>query len=110
MGVVRQKRRHMRPLSEFLDYRQFLGEFCEFQEETSSTFSRAALAESIGMDADLLEGVLGRREHLPDRALPKILEILGLQGFQAEYFDLLVRYGRWTEGREIDGWFGPSVR
>ena len=113
MEVVRQGVPRMRPLSEFLDYRKFLEEFCEFQNDALSNFSRAAFAESIGMDADSFARVMERRDHLPEGALPRILEILGLHGFQAEYFGLLVRFGRWADrrqGKENDGWSGSSVR
>lgn len=84
----------MRPVSEFLDYREFLKEFYKFKKKTSPAFSYRAMAIRAGMDVSQLYQIVKGREHLPLKFVPRFQELLDLKGSKAGYFDLLVRYGR----------------
>lgn len=100
----------MRALSEFLDYREFLREFCESRSEGSPLFSCVNLAGLVGMDPERLARVLQGLEHLSERQLPRFRELLGLEGSSADYFELLVRYGRWVDGETARGGGGAFER
>lgn len=90
----------MRLISEFLDYREFLKEFYRFKKMASPRFSYRSMAMKAGMDVSQLYQIVKGREHLPLKFVPKFQELLDLRGSKAEYFDLLVRYGR--AGSEVE--------
>ena len=84
---------------DYLDYRDFLKDFYEKKKSEFSLFSYRVMAQQVGMDASYLFRVLQKDLHLPARCVPRVLEYVELAGRSAEYFQLLLAYGR-TRGKK----------
>jgi uncharacterized protein (TIGR02147 family) len=84
----------MRPVFEYLDYRDILKDAYEERKASSPLFSYRILAETLALDPSNTFRVLQKDLHIPSRCLPRVLEFLGLTGRAAEYFQLLTAYAR----------------
>lgn len=90
----------MRPLSEFLDYREYLAEFYKWRKSENRRFSYRVLAGRLDMNVSQLYRILNKRLHLPYTHLAKVCEALGLDEKGASHFELLVKYGRTHSKKE----------
>lgn len=88
----------MRPVFEYLDYRDILKDAYEERKASSPLFSYRILADTLGLDPSNTFRVLQKDLHLPARCLPRVFEFLGLTGRSAEYFQLLTAYARERNG------------
>jgi uncharacterized protein (TIGR02147 family) len=84
----------MRPVFDYLDYRDLLKDAYEARKAESSLFSYRIMADILGLDAGNLFRVLQKDLHLPARCQPRALEFLGTSGRSAEYVLILMAYGR----------------
>lgn len=84
----------MRPVFEFLEYRDILKEAYEERKAAMSLFSYRMMGDRLEIDGSYLFRILQKELHLPSRCLPRAIEFLGLTGRSAEYFQLLSAYQR----------------
>lgn len=84
----------MRPVFEYLDYRDILKEAFEERKLSTPLFSYRMLAESFGLDTSNMFRILQKDSHLPARCQSRAVEFIGLSGRGAEYFLLLIAYAR----------------
>lgn len=84
----------MRPVFDFLDYRDIMKEAYEERKQASPLFSYRVLAEILGIDSSNLFRILQGDAHIPLRCQPQVVEFLGISSRAAEYFLMLVAYGR----------------
>jgi len=84
----------MRPIFDYLDYRDLLKEAYEERKQNSPMYSYRMLAESLGLDTSNIFRILQKDAHLPARCQSRAIEYLNLTGRAAEYFVLLITYGR----------------
>ena len=89
----------MRPVFDYLDYRDLLKDAYEERKASSPLFSYRIMAEYFGLDASNIFRILQKDLHLPARCHPRAVEFLGLSGRAAEYFLLLTAYAR-ERGRQ----------
>lgn len=85
---------YMRPVFDYLDYRDILKEAYEERKVASPLFSYRMLADIIGIDSSNLFRILQRDAHIPLRCQSRTVEFLGLTNRAAEYFLLLIAYAR----------------
>ena len=85
---------NMRPVFEYLDYRDILKDAYEERKLASPLFSYRMFADILGIDASNLFRILQRDAHIPLRCQPRAVEFLGLTSRSAEYFLLLIAYAR----------------
>jgi len=83
----------MKPIFDYLDYRDLLKDMFE-ERKSSSFYTYRMMAETFGMDTSYLFRILQHDEHLPARCQSRAIELLGLTGRSAEYFVLLIAYAR----------------
>jgi uncharacterized protein (TIGR02147 family) len=88
----------MKEVFEYLDYRDLLRDAYEEGKASNPILSYRTLAARLGTDASYLFRVLRKEQHLPAQCTPNALEFLDLSGRGAEYFQLLLAYGR-TRGK-----------
>jgi len=91
---AKNRRFRMRYIFDYLDYRDLLKEAYEDRKLRSSMYSYRMLAETLGLDTSNVFRVLQKDSHLPARCQSRAIEFLGLSGRAAEYFVLLITYGR----------------
>jgi uncharacterized protein (TIGR02147 family) len=84
----------MRPVFEYLDYRKYLKDAFEERRERDPRLSYRKLAELLGLDGSNFHKIILGRTHLPARCQPRVLEYLGMESREAEYFLLLTAFAR----------------
>lgn len=89
----------MKTVFEYLDYRAYMKDVYEDRKSESAFYSYRVMAESFGIFPSNLFRILHGDAHLPARCQSRALEVLGLTGRAAEYFQLLITYAREKSSR-----------
>jgi len=89
----------MKPIFDYLDYRTYLKDAYEERKSESAFYSYRVMAESFGLFPSNVFRILHGEAHLPARCQSRALEVLGLTGRSAEYFQLLISYSRERSSR-----------
>jgi len=100
----------MSTIYQYLDYQQFLREYYEEKKKTSPFFTYRYMGNKLGLDPGFLVKVFQGKMHLSLKSLPPFTSVLKLEEREAEYFELLVRYGRATSAREIKIYFEKLLK
>jgi uncharacterized protein (TIGR02147 family) len=82
----------MKPVFEYLDYRDFLKDFYEEKKSEHSFFSYRLFSSKLGMDASYLAKVIVKTRHISNNSIEKITAFCGLKEQKAEYFETLVHF------------------
>lgn len=88
-----------------LGYREFLAAWIESEKQRRSTFSIAAAARRLSMDATLLGRILQGERHLATSRIQPVCDLVGLDGDRAEYFRHLVLHAKSKTAREAQACF-----
>lgn len=78
----------------YLDYRAYLRDLFEELKRGRPFFSFRYAAAKTGVDASNLAKILAGKRHLARQAVPAFARLAGWSRKEAEYFDLLIRFGR----------------
>jgi uncharacterized protein (TIGR02147 family) len=92
-------------LFEHTDYRAFLKEWFEERKRAGSPISYRSLGRKIGVDPGFLVHILQGSKHVAETAIPRWVDLLGLDTAQAAYFQQLVLFNRARAPREIQQHF-----
>jgi uncharacterized protein (TIGR02147 family) len=84
----------MRPIFEYLDYRDLLKDAFEERKVLNPLYSYRMYAEALGLHTSNIFRILGKETHLPARCQSRAVEYLGLSERSTTYFLLLVAYAR----------------
>lgn len=84
----------MREVFEFLDYRDYLKEFYRVNKKKHSFFSYKFIGDRVGMDPSYFAKILIKSLHISDQTIPHFIKLLKLSGNEAEYFEVLVHFGK----------------
>jgi len=84
----------MKTIFEYLDYRSYLKDVYEERKSESPFYSYRVMAESFGLFPSNVFRILHGDAHLPARCQSRALDVLGLSGRSAEYFQMLIAYSR----------------
>lgn len=84
----------MRSVFEYLDYRKYLKEAFEERKERDPRLSFRKLGEQLGLDGSNFHKIVLGQTHLPVRCQSRVIEYLGLESREAEYFLLLLVFAR----------------
>lgn len=90
----------MKSVFEYLDYRIFLKDFYEEQKERHGYFSYRYFGNRVGIDSSYLLKVILKSRHLSEKTVTAVSDFCGLTGNEAEYFHLLVHFGKARSQRE----------
>ncbi|MCB9497404.1 MAG: TIGR02147 family protein [Fibrobacteria bacterium] len=89
----------MRPIFEYLDYRDLLKDAFEERKEEDPGFCYRVMAEALGLHTSNVFRILNKETHLPARCQSRAVEFLGLTERRSKYFLLLVGYARERSGK-----------
>jgi uncharacterized protein (TIGR02147 family) len=89
----------MRPVFEYLDYRDLLKDSFEERKIYDPSFTYKKIAEALGLHTSNIFRVIQKESHLPARCQSRAVEFLGLTDRNASYFLLLVGYARERNGK-----------
>jgi len=79
---------------QFLDYRGFLLAHFEERKSESPWYSFKLMGDAVGLDQSQVYRILQGQLHISKAALPRFIKYLGFNGPAAQYFELLVAFGR----------------
>lgn len=84
----------MKTIVDYLDYREFLKDHYTANKERHSFFSFRYISAKTGLDSSFYVKVLQKQIHLSLKSLPRLIDFLGLNKKESDYFTLLVRFNR----------------
>lgn len=84
----------------FLDYREYLNALFEERKKESPWYSFKVMGDGVGLDQSQVYRILQKQLHISKVALPRFQKYLELTGPAAEYFALLVTFGRTRKEKE----------
>ena len=89
----------MRPIFEYLDYRDLLKDSFEERKSSDPSFTYKKMAEALGLHTSNIFRVIQKETHLPARCQSRAIDFLALTDRNAAYFLLLVGYARERNGK-----------
>jgi len=84
----------MRPIFEYLEYRDILRDAFEERKAADPRYGYRVMADSFGLHTSNIYRVLRKQSHLPARCQSRAVEFLGLTDRTAAYFVQLIAYSR----------------
>jgi len=89
----------MRPIFEYLDYRDLLKDALDDRKAANPAYSFRMMGEALGLHTSNVFRILSKESHLPARCQSRAVDYLGLTERSASYFLLLVGYARERSGK-----------
>ncbi|HON11986.1 MAG TPA: TIGR02147 family protein [Chitinispirillaceae bacterium] len=83
----------MKPVFEYLDYRDFLKDHYDHNKK-NRFFSFRYIAVKTGIDASLYAKILNKQRHISTAKAAELCDFLKLKRTEKKYFELLVRFNR----------------
>lgn len=90
----------MKPIFEYIDYRDFLKDFYEEHKGQHSFFSYRYFGNKVGIDPSYLLKVMLKTRHLAEKSIPKITTFCKLSENESEYFHTMVLFIKAKSQRE----------
>src|SRR3989339_1594720 len=85
----------MRPLFDYVDYREFLKDYYEFKKLTQAGFSHRYFLAKAGLKGpNFLKNVIDRKKSLSSISIPQFAKALELNKKESEYFAALVLFNQ----------------
>ncbi len=82
-------------IQDYLDYREFLGEYYRVTKEQDPNFSYRSFSSKVGVKApNFLQWLIEGKRNLAIKTVPAVIKALGLDEKGAEYFRILVEFGQ----------------
>lgn len=82
----------MKPIFDYLEYRDFLKDFYDEKKAARSFFSYRLFGAKVGIDASYLAKVLIKTRHIADSSIRAVADFCGLTGDEADYFEAMVHF------------------
>ncbi len=98
-GTTGGRIENMRPIFEYLDYRDLLKDALDDRKAANPTYSFRMMGEALGLHTSNVFRILSKESHLPARCQSRAVDYLGLTERSASYFLLLVGYARERSGK-----------
>lgn len=76
------------------DYRTYLREWFQAQKALRPVVSYRWIGQKLFADPSLLAKIIAGERHLSSERIQPLVDLLGLVGLEAEYFRVLVQYGK----------------
>jgi hypothetical protein len=92
----------------YLDYRDFIQDYCNHQKAVNRTFSLRTFSGKIAptlFTSGLLYAILKRKRNMSSTLRPKFVRAMGLKQRDAQYFDLLVQFNQAKDMEEKNHYF-----
>jgi uncharacterized protein (TIGR02147 family) len=100
-----QRGRLLENIYAYYDYRKYLNDFYKEKKSKDAFFSFRYISRRVGVDHGLLVKVFQGERHIGAKSIPDFTRLLELSARKAEYFELLVLYGKAKTDREIKHYF-----
>ncbi len=90
----------MKPIIEYLDYRDFMRDFYEERKSGRAFFSYRLFGSKVGIDTSYLAKVLMKNRHISNLNIAKVAAYCGLKEDEGEYFETLVHFAKAKSAKE----------
>ncbi|NLL12598.1 MAG: TIGR02147 family protein [Fibrobacter sp.] len=84
----------MKPIKEYLEYREFLKDFYLLKKQENPVFSLRYMGSRVSVDPSHLLKIFQLQRHIGTRLIDSFIAHCGLSGTDAEYFSNLVRFNK----------------
>ena len=84
----------MKPLKQYMEYRDFLHDFYETKRAEDGFFSVRYMANKVGMDHGYLVKLLHQKVHMAEGHIGRFVKLCGITGSDVDYFKTLVRFNQ----------------
>lgn len=85
----------MKSIYEYLNYREFLGDYYNHKKLTAKKFSHRIWASAAGFSAsNFIKNVIDGKKDLGTKSIPKMIKACGMKKREGEYFTLLVGFAK----------------
>lgn len=89
---------------EYLDYREYLRDFYSFQKSKMAAYSFRVFAQKAKLSSpNYLKLVMDGDRRITDKMLPQFIRGLSLNGVEAKYFNLMIRFNDSSDPLEKRG-------
>ncbi|MGL1901040.1 MAG: TIGR02147 family protein [Fibrobacterales bacterium] len=99
----------MKEIYDYLDYREYIKDFYEFQKAKKSWFSYRYISQKVGIDAGFLVKVLQGKNNITEKHLPQMITLLKLDEKEKEYFETLVHFTKAKTQKQISIFFNKLI-
>jgi uncharacterized protein (TIGR02147 family) len=90
----------MKPLKEYLEYRDFLKDFYEEHKTGSPFFSFRYIGNKVSINASHLVKIFQKQRHIGNKSIDVFIKFCNLSATDAEYFANLVRFNKSKSDRD----------
>jgi uncharacterized protein (TIGR02147 family) len=90
---------------DYLDYRAYLNDYWQDTKKNRPHFSIRFISTRVGINPGYIIKVFQGKVHLGLKNIPTFADLIGLQGKEREYFEVLVYFGRARNEKEIETHF-----
>ncbi len=84
----------MKPIKDYLEYRDFLKDFFDERKEKNSFFSYRVMGKRVGIDASHLVKIFQKKRHISTPLIDGLIEFCELSDQDAQYFSTLVHFNK----------------
>ena len=90
----------MRPLKEYLEYRNYLKDYYEESKIEKPYFSFRYIENKVSINASHLVKIFQKQRHIGNKSIEVFIKFCNLKGSDAEYFASLVHFNKSKSDRE----------
>jgi uncharacterized protein (TIGR02147 family) len=90
----------MKPVTDYLEYRDFLRDFYNAKKNDNPFFSYRYIAQKLSIDASHVVKILQKQRHIGSKLTENVINLCQLKGKEAEYFSVLVHFNKAKTDRE----------
>lgn len=91
----------MKSVYEYINYREFLGDYYKYQKSTAKRFSHRIWAAAAGFSAsNFIKNVIDGKKDLGPSSIPKMVQACCMKKKEGEYFAFLVAFAKAKKDQE----------
>lgn len=95
----------MRPIKEYMDYREYLKDFYDDKKSGNSYFSYRYMGKRVKIDASHLVKIFQKQRHIGTGSIETLIDFCGLSGTDAEYFVALIHFNKSKSDRDCKTYY-----
>lgn len=90
----------MQPVTDYLEYREFLRDFYHEKKADKPFFSYRYIAKKLAIDPSHVVKIFQKQRHISVKLIDRCIDLAGLKGREADFFTALVHFNRAKTDRE----------
>jgi uncharacterized protein (TIGR02147 family) len=90
----------MKPVKEYMEYRDFLRDYYEDKKRNNPYFSLRYMGGKVAIDASHLVKIFQKQRHIGNKSIETFIRFCGMNDNDAEYFAALVRFNKSKSDRD----------